>query len=123
MQRPPFQTLQDIAPNSLLQQRLQAARQMWQSAPAGAASIQLFYTESVQPERMEGFLQRASKLGVLDQLYPFPIRLHGGAAFRVLYGTYANGREARAAIPQLPPRYLEAFAPTLFLLDDSQNAP
>jgi len=96
---------------------------MWNSAPRGAASIQLFYTESVQPERMEGFLQRARKLGVLDEIYLLPIQLHGGDAFRVLYGTYAASREARAAIPQLPQRYLEAFAPTLYLLDDSQNTP
>jgi len=123
VQRPPFPQLQDIAPGSLLQQRLEAARQMWNSAPRGAASIQLFYTESVQPERMEGFLQRARKLGVLDEIYLLPIQLHGGDAFRVLYGTYAASREARAAIPQLPQRYLEAFAPTLYLLDDSQNTP
>lgn len=123
VRRPPFPQLQDIAPGSLLQQRLAAARQMWDTAPGGAASIQLFYTERVQPDRMEGFLQRARKLGVLDQIYPLPIELHKGEAFRVLYGTYPTGREARAAIPQLPPRYLEAFAPTLYLLDDSQNAP
>ena len=123
VQRPPFPQLQDIEPGTLLQQRLEAARQMWNSAPRGAASIQLFYTESVQPERMEGFLQRARKLGVLDEIYLLPIQLHGGDAFRVLYGSYATSREARAVIPQLPPRYLEAFAPTMYLLDDSQDAP
>ena len=123
VQRPPFPQLQDIEPGTLLQQRLEAARQMWNSAPRGATSIQLFYTESVQPERMEGFLQRARKLGVLDEIYLLPIQLHGGDAFRVLYGSYATSREARAVIPQLPPRYLEAFAPTVYLLDDSQDAP
>ncbi len=121
--RPPFPQLASIPVGSVLQQRLDASRQMWLDAARGAVSIQLFYTVSVQPERMEGFLLRARKLGVLDRIYLLPIQLHGRDAFRVLFGSYANGGEARAAIPQLPQRYLEAFAPTLYLLDDSQNAP
>ncbi|GAB4122190.1 MAG: hypothetical protein Fur0026_14140 [Sideroxydans sp.] len=122
-QRPPFPELSGIPAGSLLQQRLDATRQRLLDAPVGAASIQLFYTESVRPERMEGFLRRARKQGVLNDIYILPIQLHGRDAFRVLYGTYADGNEARAAIPQLPQRYLEAFAPTLYLLDDLQSAP
>ena len=121
-QRPPFPQVAGIPANSLLQQRLEATQLLWNTTPKGTVSIQLFYTESVQPERMEGFLQRARKLGVLDEIYVLPIQLHGNGAFRVLYGTYSSGKEARAAIPQLPQRYLDAFAPTLYLLDDSQNA-
>ncbi|GAB1231766.1 ExeA family protein [Ferrigenium sp. UT5] len=122
VKRPPLRQLSGIPAGSLLQQRLEVTRQMFADAPPGASSIQLFYTESVQPERMEGFLQRAKGLGVLDAIYLLPIQLHGKDAFRVLYGTYSNSSEARSAIAQLPPRYLEAFAPTLYLLDDSQNA-
>lgn len=121
VQRPPLTQLPDIPPDSLLQQRLDATGQMLIAAPMGTVNIQLFYTESVQPERMEGFLLRARKLGVLEEIYVLPIRLRGNDAFRVLYGAYPNGSEARAAIAQLPQRYLEAFAPTLHLLDDSQN--
>ncbi len=123
VQRPPFPQVSGVSANSRLQQRLDATQLLWNTAPRGAVSIQLFYTESVQPTRMEGFLQRANKLGVLDEIYVLPIRLQGRDAFRVLYGVYAGGKEARAAIPQLPQRYLDAFAPTLYLLDDSQSTP
>jgi len=122
VQRPPFPQVAGIPAGSLLHQRLDATQLLWNVAPRGVVSIQLFYTESVQPERMEGFLQRAKRLGVLDELYVLPIQLHGRDAFRVLYGVYANGKEARSEVPQLPQRYLDAFAPTLYLLDDSQNA-
>ncbi len=108
---------------SLLEQRLDATRAMLNSAAKGSASIQLFYTESGQPERMEGFLMRAKKLGKLDEIYVLPIKLRGHEAFRVLYGVYANSEEARDGMAQLPERYLEAFAPTLHLLDDTQKMP
>jgi len=121
--RPPMLELKGVPPDSLLQQRLEATREMLATAPRGSACIQLFYTERVQPDRMEGFLRRASKLGVLDNIRVLPIRLHGNDAFRVLFGRFANGREARAAMANLPQRYLEAFAPTVYLLDDTQDAP
>ncbi len=109
--------------HSLLEQRLHATRAMLNSATKGSASIQLFYTESGKPERMEGFLTRARKLGILDEIYVLPIKLRGRDAFRVLYGVYANSEEARAGMAHLPERYREAFAPTLHLLDDTQNMP
>ena len=121
--RPPMRELKGIPPGSLLQQQMEATREMLATAPGGSASIQLFYTENVQPERMEGFLRRARKLGVLDDIRVLPIRLHGNNAFRVLFGRFADGREARAAMANLPQRYLDAFAPTVYLLDDSQEAP
>jgi type II secretory pathway predicted ATPase ExeA/septal ring-binding cell division protein DamX len=102
----------------LLQQRLDATRQVITSAPAGSASIQLYYTENVTPARMEGFLGRAQQLGVLDKIYILPIKLHERDAFRVLYGIYANSEEARIGIAALPQRYQDAFAPTLHLLDN-----
>ena len=109
--------------HSLLEQRLDATHSMLTSASKGSAGIQLFYTESAQPERMEGFLMRAKKLGVLDKIYILPIKLNGRDAFRVLYGIYANGDAARAGIAELPQRYQNAFAPTLHLLDNTQNTP
>ncbi|NOT20637.1 MAG: AAA family ATPase [Sideroxydans sp.] len=102
----------------LLQQRLDATRQMITSAPTGSASIQLYYTENVTAARMEGFLGRAQQLGVLDQIYVLPIKLHERDAFRVLYGIYANSEAARLGISALPARYQESFAPTLHLLDN-----
>ncbi len=116
-------TLARIPASSLLRHRLEATSAMLTAAPQGSTSIQLFYTDAAQPERMEGFLNRAKKLGKLDEIYVLPIKLKGHDAFRVLYGSYASGDAARAALPQLPQRYQDAFAPTLYLLDNSQNAP
>ena len=111
-----------VPASSMLDQRLTATRKMLHSAAPGNASIQLFYTENTQLERMEGFLRRAEKLGKLQEIYIVPITLNGKDAYRVLYGIYANSDAARVGITQLPARYLDAFAPTLHLLDDSQNA-
>ncbi|MDD2700857.1 MAG: AAA family ATPase [Sideroxydans sp.] len=115
--------LSGISPRSLLQQRLGATEAMLNAAPQGSASIQLFYTESVQPDRMEGFLRRARKLGKLEEIFIIPIELKGQDAFRVLYGSFPSSSKARAAIPELLERYLEAFAPTLHLLESYQNLP
>jgi len=118
-----FKPLPNVPPHSLLQQRLDATEAMLNAAPPGSASIQLFYTETLQPDRIEGFLRRAQKLGKLEEIYILPIEIHGRDALRVLYGSYPDSQAARAAIPQLPERYREAFAPTLHLLDNSQNTP
>ena len=115
--------LPNIPPRSLLQQRLEATEAMLNAAPPGSASIQLFYTERLQPDRMEGFLRRAKNLGKLEDIYILPIELKGQDALRVLYGTFPDSKTARAAIPELPERYREAFAPTLHLLENSQNTP
>ncbi|MHB1117412.1 ExeA family protein [Sideroxydans sp.] len=115
--------LPGIPANSLLQQRLDATEAMLNAAPQGSTSIQLFYTENVQPARMEGFLRRARKLGKLEEIFIIPIELQGQDAFRVLYGSFPSSSKARAAIPELPARYLEAFAPTLHLLESYQNLP
>jgi type II secretory pathway predicted ATPase ExeA len=115
--------LPGIPARSLLQQRLDATEAMLNAAPQGCTSIQLFYTENVQPARMEGFLRRARKLGKLEEIFILPIELQGQDAFRVLYGSFPSSGKARAAIPELPARYLEAFAPTLHLLESYQNIP
>jgi len=112
-----------IAPSSLLQQRLDATHAMLSSTAKGSVSIQLFYTENAQPERMEGFLKRADKLGVLNEIYVLPIKLSGRHAYRTIYGVYPNSDAARNGIAALPQRYQEAFAPTLHLLDSSQEMP
>jgi septal ring-binding cell division protein DamX len=111
------------APADLLEKRLTATREMLGKASKGNASIQLFYTDGGPTERMEAFLTRAKKLGNLEQIYVLPIKLKGHDAFRVLYGVYANSEEARVGMDHLPKRYLEAFAPTLHLLDNTQNMP
>ena len=107
----------------LLQQRLAAMQTALSAANHGNISIQLFYTDDIRPERMERFLVRAQRLGKLAEIYIVPIKLSGKDGYRVLYGLYANSDAARAGMNELPLRYKEAFAPTLYMLDDSQKAP
>jgi type II secretory pathway predicted ATPase ExeA len=99
----------------LLTQRLAATRHMLSTHDKNSVSIQLFYTEDVRPLRMEHFLERADKLGKLDQIYVLPLKIQDNDGYRVLYGSYPNVEAARAGIKQLPRRYQQAFAPTLYL--------
>ena len=107
----------------MLQQRLAATQTELTAHKQGAVSIQLFYTDDIRPERMERFLIRAQKLGKFAEIYIVPIKLNGRNGYRVLYGLYANNDAARTGMDGLPQRYKEAFAPTLYLLDGSQNPP
>lgn len=107
------------AQESLLEQRLAAARTKFPQSPAGSASIQLYYTDHVKPARIESFLKRADGQGVLKNIYVLPIKINGRNGYRVLYGIYANSEKARIGIRQLPQRFQDAFAPTIYLIDNS----
>jgi len=72
---------------SLFEQRLAAGKQLLEQKDA-VASIQLFYNEEVQPERIEGFLKRANALGKLSEIYLLPAKFGGKDGLRVLYGAY-----------------------------------
>ncbi len=106
-------------PAILLPLRLAATKEILAKSPIGSASIQLFYTDEVRPLRIERFLKRADDLGSLHQIYVLPTKINGKQGFRVLYGIYANSKEARSGMQQLPKRYLDAFAPSIFLLEES----
>lgn len=102
----------------LLDQRLAAARQIFANSPAGSVSIQLYYTDHVKPTRVEAFLKRANDQGTLQKIYVVPIKINGRKGYRVLYGFYSSSEQARAGMRQLPQRFREAFAPTIFPLED-----
>src|SRR5512135_2471732 len=108
---------------TLLQQRLEATRSAMSAPNRGSVSIQLFYTDDIRPERMERFLGRAQRLGKLAEIYIVPIKLSGRDGYRVLYGLYASNDAARTGMGGLPQRYKDAFAPTLYMLESSQNPP
>ncbi len=107
----------------LLEQRLDTTQTMLSAATQQNASIQLFYTDDRHPARMERFLGRARKLGVLAEIYIVPIKLRGKGGYRILFGYYADSDAAREGMNDLPQRYKEAFAPTLHMLVDSQKTP
>jgi type II secretory pathway predicted ATPase ExeA len=115
---PPIKNDTPEEPAILLEQRLAATKTMLSQSPIGSASIQLYYTIEVRPTRIEGFLKRADGLGKLQEIYILPIKINGKQGLRILYGVYPNSKEARAAIQQLPKRYLDAYAPSIFLLED-----
>ena len=102
----------------LFEQRMAASRQLFEQKTS-AASIQLFYKEAYTQERIEGFLKRADKLGVLSEIYLLPVNLGNqddkSPGLRVLYGAYPSINAARNATRDLPPRYQEAFATSIYI--------
>ncbi|MGB9094721.1 MAG: SPOR domain-containing protein, partial [Gallionella sp.] len=98
----------------LFDQRLEAGKQLLEQKKT-VASIQLYYNEVVNPERIEGFLQRADNLGVLPEIYLLPAKLGGKNGIRVLYGAYPSVEAAHEAVKDLPLRYQKAFATSTYI--------
>ena len=121
---PPEPTAATATPSgksSLFEQRLAAGKQLLEQATSAGsgqektvASIQLFYSEEIRRERIEGFLRRAKGLGKLSEIYLLPAKFDGKDGLRVLYGAYPSIDAARAAIDELPPRYQEGFAVSVY---------
>jgi hypothetical protein len=99
---------------NLFEQRLAAGKQLIEQK-AAVASIQLYYSMAINPERIEGFLQRADKLGVLHEIYLIPTKFGSNDGVRVLYGAYPSIDAARKATGELPKRYGEAFATSIHI--------
>lgn len=112
----------NVAGFELLGQRIEAARTVLGSAAEGNLSIQLFLTDDVRPARMERFLQRASRLVNLADIYVYPTRMGGHLKYRVMYGLYASREEASAAMAGLPQKYKTAFKPDLRYVNDMGKA-
>ncbi len=98
----------------LFDQRLAAGKQLLDQKKT-VASIQLYYNETINPERIEGFLERADKLGVLPEIYLLPAKLGGKNGIRVLYGAYPSVDAAHEAVKDLPVRYQKAFATSTYI--------
>lgn len=100
--------------SSLFEQRMAAGKKLVKQKNT-AASIQLFYSEEIRRERIEGFLQRADKLGKLPEIYLLPATFGDKNGLRVLYGSYPSVETAQAAIAHLPARYKDAFAASIYV--------
>lgn len=111
----------DVAGYRLLGQRIQAAKNVMRQHE-GSLSIQLFLTDDTRPARMERFLQRASNLVMLSNVYVYPTRVGGQLKYRVMYGVYANREQASAAMAKLPQKYRTAFKPELRYVNDMRKA-
>jgi len=99
---------------NLFEQRLEAGKQLLDHKKA-VASIQLFYNEEIKPERTEGFLMRANKLGVLQEIYLLPAKFGNKDGLRILYGAYPSVDAAHNAVKDMPKRYQEAFATSTYI--------
>jgi hypothetical protein len=99
---------------SLFDQRLAAGKQLLEQRQA-VASIQLFYNEEIKPQRIEGFLKRADKLGKLPEIYLLPADFGGKKGLRILYGAYPSVDAAHSAIKELPLKYQQAFATSTYI--------
>ena len=99
---------------SLFEQRIEAGKQLLEQKQA-VASIQLFYSDQINVRRIESFLVRADGLGVLSEIYLVPARFDGKDGLRALYGAYPTADAARNDIQNLPKRYQDAFATSIYL--------
>jgi MSHA biogenesis protein MshM len=111
---PPDNSSPAASKTVLFEQRMAAGKQMLTQKTA-VASIQLFYNEKINPERIEGFLERADKLGILQEIYLLPTKFGRNDGLRVLYGAYPSVEAARKATRELPKRYREAFATSIHI--------
>jgi septal ring-binding cell division protein DamX len=102
----------------LLEQRIEATIKLMGGMDKNQYTIQLFWTDNVQPDRMERFLIRAEKLVDLSNLYVHPENNGDKAKFRVTYGIYPDRDQATAAIAELPEKYQSSFHPELVALAD-----
>jgi MSHA biogenesis protein MshM len=94
---------------SLLRQRLAATREMMDAAPGERFTIHLFYTDDAGPERIEAFLDRASRAVDFSRIYVLSARSLKRSRFRVFYGSYPSRDEASAALAGLPAKYHRDF--------------
>jgi MSHA biogenesis protein MshM len=113
-QEPPANSSLAAKKTILFEQRMAAGKQLLEHKTA-VASIQLFYNEKINPEHIEGFLERADKLGILHEIYLLPTKFGRNDGLRVLYGAYPSIDAARKATRELPKRYREAFATSIHI--------
>lgn len=99
----------DAGRNRLLHARIEAARDKLDSAPDARHSIELYFTDNSDPDRVERFLMRARDLVPLENLYIVPVESGGRYRIWALYGDFAGEPEALQAAKRLPPKYQQAF--------------
>lgn len=105
---------------SLFGQRLAASKQLLAQKKV-ITSIQLFSSDEADPARIEGFLQRAEKIGKLSEIFLIPADSGKKRILRVAFGAYPSLEAARQAVATLPARYQESFAISLIQIDPTRS--
>ena len=93
----------------LLSQRLEATRELLDSAPDERYALELFVTDNPEAARMERFLLRARDLVPISEVFLIPVAGTRNTRLRVIYGTFQSEREARDVLSRLPPKYQQSF--------------
>jgi hypothetical protein len=99
----------DAGRNPLLHARIEAARDKLDSAADARHSIELYFTDNSDPDRVERFLMRARDLVPLEDLYIVPVESGGRYRIWALYGDFSSEAQAEQAARRLPPKYQQAF--------------
>ena len=97
----------------LLSERVAAAREVLQTVPDEALTIELYRSLRTEPARVERFLVRAQGLKTLSGLYVIPLTRSKPTRVWVVYGAFPTRAEAEAAIKGLPQVYHQDFKPIL----------
>ena len=97
----------------LLGERIAAAREVLQTAPDDALTIELYRSLNTDPARIERFLIRARGLETLPTLYVVPLTRSPRTRVWVVYGAFATREQAEEALRRLPQTYHQDFKLTL----------
>lgn len=90
-------------------ERIAATREVLQSAPDTAHSVELYLTLNTDPARIERFLIRAQGLGTLSQIYVIPLTGAQTTRVWVVYGNFPTREAAAEAAQRLPQSYRNDF--------------
>jgi MSHA biogenesis protein MshM len=99
----------DAGRNPLLHARIEATREKLDATPDRHHSIELYFTDNSDPDRVERFLMRARDLVPLENVYIVPVESGGRYRIWALYGDFADEAQAEEAARRLPPKYQQAF--------------
>jgi len=97
----------------LLGERIAATRDVLQTAPDEALTIQLYRTLNTDPARVERFLVRARSLKTLHGMYVIPLTRPAPTRLWVVYGAFATRAQAEEALRRMPEQYHKDFQPAL----------
>lgn len=94
----------------ILQKRLAATRAWLNQQPASTVTIQLMGTD--QPDQLKRQLENMATQVELDNIYVYRGAVRGMPFYTLLYGSFADRREAAAALQTLP-KSLRAYRPQM----------
>jgi len=93
----------------LLGERIAATREVLQTTPDDALTIELYLTLNTDPARIERFLIRARGLATLPEVYVIPLTRSAPTRVWVVFGAFATRAAAEDAVRRLPEVYHKDF--------------